>query len=373
MARLSKPWKELQHLVQSYASLKKVSKEMLVSGLRREGYGDFKGEFYASGDLTQPIAVDTVAQKIASYLKRPEPFREIRDYDTRKEAKRSKLSLALAHDDPSDAKSSLASYFAFLQENPLINIGTSSDECGRYLDTIIQSVPERRTVLTFLDTLEKVIVEGGEYLADSFCKGAPRLYASLSSERVNIFVEKGIELAKGYQQLPAGLSKKKREQEKEKVQNYFNLSSELAGKNYCQSLQEEMIQLLRKGRQEQRGAGEKLEQLTRQLTVVAELRQEVSDYSGKLIQAERDRGVLKRDLEEVRGEKYGWKSKFEFKDRELLQKDNELQREKTLRRRSLYFASVIQIMALLVCGTAIYYKAKYDQANVHPITIPTTK
>ena len=142
MSRLSEPWKELQHCVQSY-TIEKAPKELLVSGLRREGYGDFKGKFYEPHDLTQPIAVDTVARKIAGYLRRPKPFREIKDYEARKEAKRSKLTSALLQDDPAEAKKQLTTYLVFLEENPLINTS------NRHYDDYALP-PKFSLVLTFI-------------------------------------------------------------------------------------------------------------------------------------------------------------------------------------------------------------------------------
>ncbi len=377
MSRLAKPWKELQDLVQNYAELPKVSEEMLATGLRQEGYGDFKGKFYVSGDLTQPIAVDTVAQKIAGYLKRPEPFRVIHDFEARREAKRSKLTLALMQDSPTEAKKQLGRYFAFLEENPQLTIPGrgQDDERSKYIDTVvddtvINSIHVRKKVLSFLDMLETVIVDAGEEFAESFCQGTSRLYASLSPERVSVFVNKGIELAKEYQQLPQRVSRKKRELAQETVINYFNCKSEPAQATYSRLLQEETVQLLQESRREQRTVVPKLEHITRQLAVVDELRRDLVDYSGKFVQAERDRNNLEREVAGITNEREHLRETLAGKVRELVQRDEDFARQRTLGKKLFFYLGAVGLIISLALAGAVYNSYR---ANTPCVCAPSQK
>ena len=130
------------------------------------------------------------------------------------------------------------------------------------------------------------------------------------------------------------------------------------------------MQLLQESRQEQRAVGQKLEHITRQLAVVDELRRDLLDYSGKLIQAERDQKVLEKEMVIIRSGSDHLRETLVGKVRELVQRDEDFARQRTLGKKLFFYLGAVGLIISLAIGGAVYNSY---QANVPVISAPSQK
>ena len=130
------------------------------------------------------------------------------------------------------------------------------------------------------------------------------------------------------------------------------------------------VQLLQESRRAQRTVVPKLEHITRQLTVVDELRRDLVDYSGKFVQAERDRNNLEREVAGITNEREHLRETLAGKVRELVQRDEDFARQRTLGKKLFFYLGAVGLIISLALAGAVYNSYR---ANTPCVCAPSQK